>query len=161
MAEQSENVAEQLPPAQEPGSIPTSPQDPVVDPEIARRQKMIVTALIVGGIVFIALIILIVILLLQPGVPTEAIKNVFIIFLAVEMLIVGIAVVVLSVQVATLVNLLQNEVRPMLNSTNDTINNLRGTTEFLSENLVEPVIQLNGYLASLKRMLELMGLNKK
>jgi len=99
--------------------------------------------------------------LLQPGVPTEAIKNVFIIFLAVEMLIVGIAVVVLAVQVATLVNLLQNEVRPMLNSTNDTINNLRGTTEFLSENLVEPVIQLNGYLASLKRMLELMGLNKK
>jgi predicted PurR-regulated permease PerM len=77
------------------------------------------------------------------------------------MLIVGIAVVVLAVQVATLVNLLQNEVRPMLNSTNDTINNLRGTTEFLSENLVEPVIQLNGYLASLKRMLELMGLNKK
>lgn len=161
MAEQSENVAEQYPSAQEPVSIPSSPPDPVVDPEIARRQKMIVTALIVGGIVFIALIILIVILLLQPGVPTEAIKNVFIIFLAVEMLIVGIAVVVLSVQVATLVNLLQNEVRPMLNSTNDTINNLRGTTEFLSENLVEPVIQLNGYLASLKRMLELMGLNKK
>ena len=122
---------------------------------------MIVTALIVGGVIFIALIILIVILLLQPGVPTEAIKNVFIIFLAVEMLIVGIAVVVLAVQVATLINLLQNEVRPMLNSTNDTINNLRGTTEFLSENLVEPVIQLNEYLASLKRMLELMGLNKK
>jgi len=161
MAEQPENVAEQYPPAQESGSIPSSPPEPIVDPEIARRQKMIVTALIVGGIVFIALIILIVILLLQPGVPTEAIKNVFIIFLAVEMLIVGIAVVVLAVQVATLVNLLQNEVRPMLNSTNDTINNLRGTTEFLSENLVEPVIQLNGYLASLKRMLELMGLNKK
>ena len=77
------------------------------------------------------------------------------------MLIVGIAVVVLAVQVATLVNLLQNEVRPMLNSTNDTINNLRGTTEFLSENLVEPVIQLNEYLASIKRMLELMGIKRK
>lgn len=161
MVEQPESIAQQLPPAQEPGSIPLTPPEPVVDPEIARRQKMIVTALIVGGIIFIALIILIVILLLQPGVPTEAIKNVFIIFLAVEMLIVGIAVVVLAVQVATLVNLLQNEVRPMLNSTNDTINNLRGTTEFLSENLVEPVIQLNGYIASLKRMLELMGINKK
>lgn len=161
MVEQPENTAQQLPPDQEPGSIPSAPPEPVVDPDIVRRQKMIVTALIVGGIIFIALIILIVFLLLQPGVPTEAIKNVFIIFLAVEMLIVGIAVVVLAVQVATLVNLLQNEVRPMLNSTNDTINNLRGTTEFLSENLVEPVIQLNGYLASLKRMLELMGLNKK
>ena len=161
MVEKSENAPQQLPPTQAPGGIPSAPPEPVVDPVIARRQKMIVTALIVGGIIFIALIILIVFLLLQPGVPTEAIKNVFIIFLAVEMLIVGIAVVVLAVQVATLVNLLQNEVRPMLNSTNDTINNLRGTTEFLSENLVEPVIQLNGYLASLKRMLELMGLNKK
>jgi hypothetical protein len=122
---------------------------------------MIVTALIVGGVLFMVLIILVVILLLQPGVPTETIKNVFIIFLAVEMLIVGVAVVVLTVQVATLINLLQNEVRPMLQSTNETINTLRGTTEFLSENLVEPVMQLNEYLASLKRMLELMGLKKK
>jgi hypothetical protein len=132
-----------------------------VDPEIARRQKLIVAALIAGGILFIIVVCIIGWALLQPATPTEAIKNVFIIFLAIEMLIVGVAVVVLAVQVATLINLLQNEIRPMLNSTNETINTLRGTTEFLSENLVEPVIQLNGYLASLKRMLELMGLNKK
>jgi hypothetical protein len=161
MVEQSENAAQQLPPTQEPGSIPSAPPESVVDPVIARRQKLIVAALITGGILFIIVICIIGWALLQPTTPTETIKNVFIIFLAIEMLIVGIAVVVLAVQVASLVNLLQNEVRPMLNSTNDTINNLRGTTEFLSENLVEPVIQLNGYLASLKRMLELMGLNKK
>jgi hypothetical protein len=160
MAEPQENLQQDTP--QEPGSTPPAlPPSPEVDPEVVRRQKMIVTALIVGGVIFIALIILVVILLLQPGVPTETIKNVFIIFLAVEMLIVGVAVVVLTVQVATLINLLQNEVRPMLQSTNETINTLRGTTEFLSENLVEPVMQLNEYLASLKRMLELMGLKKK
>jgi hypothetical protein len=161
MVEQPESTAQQLPPAQEPGSIPPTPPEQVEDPEIVRRQKLIVTALIVGGVVIIILLCLIVFWLLQPETPTETIKNIVIVFLAVEMLIVGIAVVVLAVQVATLINLLQNEVRPMLNSTNDTINTLRGTTEFLSENLVEPVIQLNGYLASLKRMLELMGLNKK
>jgi len=160
MVEQQENLQQDTP--QEPGSTPPAlPDVPQVDPEVVRRQKMIVTALIVGGVIFIALIILVVILLLQPGVPTETIKNVFIIFLAVEMLIVGVAVVVLTVQVATLINLLQNEVRPMLQSTNETINTLRGTTEFLSENLVEPVMQLNEYLASLKRMMELMGLKKK
>lgn len=126
-----------------------------------RRQKLIVAALIAAGVLFIIVLCLVVWVLLQPSVPTETIKNVFIIFLAIEMLIVGVAVVVLATQVATLINLLQNEVRPMLISTNETINTLRGTTEFLSENLVEPVIQLNGYLASLKRMLELMGLNKK
>jgi hypothetical protein len=161
MVDQPESPQQSLPQSPDAG-IPTEPSSkPPVDPAVARRQRMIVTALIVGGVVFIVLVVLIVFLLLQPGVPTEAIKNVFIIFLAIEMLIVGIAVVVLAVQVATLINLLQNEVRPMLESTNETINTLRGTTEFLSENLVEPIIQLNEYLASLKRMLELMGLMRK
>jgi len=161
MVDQPESPQQALPQSPDAG-VPIEPSaKPPVDPAVARRQRMIVTALIVGGVVFIVLVVLIVFLLLQPGVPTEAIKNVFIIFLAIEMLIVGIAVVVLAVQVATLINLLQNEVRPMLESTNETINTLRGTTEFLSENLVEPIIQLNEYLASLKRMLELMGLMRK
>jgi hypothetical protein len=161
MVEQPQTPQQPLPPSPETGLVQEQSAAAPVDPEIARRQKLIVTALIVGGIVFIVLVVLMVILLLQPGVPTEAIKNVFIIFLAIEMLIVGIAVVVLTVQVATLINLLQNEVRPMLQSTNETINTLRGTSEFLGENLIEPVIQLNEYLASLKRMLELMGLKRK
>jgi membrane protein implicated in regulation of membrane protease activity len=160
MVTQPEPAPQPLPPPSPSGNPPVTPPTEV-DPAVARRQKMIITALIAGGIIFILLIILIIIFLLQPGVPTEAIKNVFIIFLAVEMFIVGIAVVILTVQVATLINLLQNEVRPMLQSTNETINNLRGTTEFLSENLVEPVMQLNEYLASLKRVLELMGLKQK
>ena len=152
-------------PRQEANSpIESGPQvtpNPPADPAVVRRQKLIIAALICGGILFIIAICIVGWALLQPSVPTEAIKNVFIIFLAVEMLIVGVAVVVLAVQVATLINLLQNEVRPMLQSTVETINNLRGTTEFLSENLVEPVMQLNEYLASIKRMLELMGLKKK
>lgn len=160
MVAKSTSSPQPLPQSSESG-IPPVPATPEVDPAVVRRQKIIVAALIAGGIIFILLIILIIFFLLQPGVPTEAIKNVFIIFLAVEMFIVGIAVVVLTAQVATLINLLQNEVRPMLQSTNETINNLRGTTEFLGENLVEPVIQLNEYLASLKRVLELMGLKQK
>jgi hypothetical protein len=86
---------------------------------------------------------------------------VFIIFMALESLVIGVALVVLVVQLATLINLLQNEVRPMLESTNETINTLRGTTAFLSENLVEPVVKMNEYLAGLRRVLELMGLMKK
>jgi hypothetical protein len=158
MVVQPETPSQEITPPLEPSS--QTPPAPEVDPAVVRRQKLIVAALITGGILFIISICIIGWALLQPSVPTEVIKNLFIIFLAIEMLIVGIAVVVLAVQVATLINLIQNEVRPMLNSTNDTINTLRGTTEFLSENLVEPVLQLNGYLASLKRMLELMGIKK-
>jgi hypothetical protein len=68
---------------------------------------------------------------------------------------------VLVIQLASLINLLQNEVRPILHATSETVNTLRGTAEFLGENVVEPVIKLNGYLAGLKRMLELLGVKPK
>ena len=65
------------------------------------------------------------------------------------------------IQVASLINLLQNEVRPILQATTETVNNLRGTAEFLGENVVQPVIKLNGYLAGLQRVIELMGIKRK
>jgi len=60
-----------------------------------------------------------------------------------------------------LINLLQNEVKPILDATNETVNTLRGTTTFLSENLVEPVIKLNSYLAGIQRVLKLLGLKRR
>ena len=107
------------------------------------------------------LLIVAIYFLLQPTTPTDKIRDVFIIVVALESLIIGVALVVLVVQLASLINLLQNEVRPILKATNDTVNNLRGTAEFLGENVVEPVVKLNGYLAGLARMLELMGVKKK
>jgi hypothetical protein len=78
-----------------------------------------------------------------------------------ESLVIGIALTVLLVQLASLINLLQNEVRPILLATSETVNTLRGTAEFLGESVVEPVIKLNSYLASLRRVLELMGIRQK
>jgi hypothetical protein len=57
--------------------------------------------------------------------------------------------------------LLQNEIKPILQTTNETVNTLRGTTIFLSNNLVEPVIKLNEYLAGLKRLFDLIGLTRR
>jgi hypothetical protein len=99
--------------------------------------------------------------LLQPGAPTETIRDIFIIFMALESLLIGAALVVLIVQFSSLINLLKNEVRPILDATNETVNHLRGTTEFLGENVVEPVIKLSSYLAGMQRMLELFGVKKK
>jgi hypothetical protein len=99
--------------------------------------------------------------LLQPATPTDRIRDVFIIVVALESLVIGVAMIVLIMQLASLINLLQNEIRPILNATNETVNTLRGTAEFLGDNVVEPVIKLNGYLAGLYRMLELMGVRKK
>ena len=119
------------------------------------------TGVIIGGVILLGLLGVAIYFLLQPATPTDKIRDIFIIVVALESLIIGVALVVLIVQLASLINLLQNEVRPILKATTDTVNNLRGTAEFLGENVVEPVIKLNGYLAGLYRMLEMMGIKKK
>ena len=115
----------------------------------------------IGAIILLVLLGLAIVYLLQPASPTDRIRDVFIIVVAFESLVIGVALVILIVQLASLINLIQNEVRPILDATNETVNTLRGTAEFLGENVVEPVIKLNGYLAGLYRMLELMGIKKK
>ena len=138
-----------------------TPEQQAVLREQERRQRIIVAS-VVAGIVLIAVLLSVTIYyLLQPTTPTDQIRDVFIIVVALESLVVGVALIVLIVQMATLINLLQNEVRPILNATNETVNTLRGTVEFLGEEVIEPVMKLSGYLAGLTRMLELMGIKKK
>lgn len=131
------------------------------DLEREKQTKRTMIGVIIGVVLLLALLVFAVIYLLQPASPTDKIRDIFIIVVALESLIIGVALVVLIIQLASLINLLQNEVRPILKATTDTVNNLRGTAEFLGENVVEPVIKLNGYLAGLYRMLELMGVKKK
>ena len=123
--------------------------------------KRTMTIIGIGTVILLILLGVAIFFLLQPATPTDKIRDVFIIVVALESLVIGVALIVLVVQLASLINLLQNEVRPILKATNDTVNNLRGTAEFLGENVVEPVVKLNGYLAGLSRMLELMGIKKK
>jgi len=126
-----------------------------------KQMKRIMIGVTIGAVILLILLGVAIYFLLQPATPTDKIRDVFIIVVALESLIIGVALIVLVVQLASLINLLQNEVRPILKATNETVNNLRGTAEFLGENVVEPVIKLNSYLAGLNRMLELMGVKKK
>lgn len=126
--------------------------------ESLRRQRMIVIWAVIGGLILLAVMVAAIIFLLNPSTPTGKIRDIFIIFMALETLVLGLTLVILIVQIARLINLLQNEIKPILESTNETVNTLRGTTTFLSENLVEPVIKLNEYLAALQKMLSLIGL---
>jgi len=116
---------------------------------------IVIAVLLLGG--FIAGIIL----LVRGGAEQAGlIRDIFIIVMALEFLVIGIALVILIVQVAILTNLLQNEVKPILTSTQDTVNTLKGTVRFLSNNVSEPVIKLNEYLAGLKKLLDILKLTK-
>jgi len=117
---------------------------------------------IIVGVVLVILAVTagIVVLAGQSSEVTTKVRDIFIILLALEMFAIGTALIILIVQVAALTNLLQNEVKPILNSTTDTVNTLKGTVKFLSNNVSEPVIKLNQSLASLNRVLELLKLRK-
>ena len=138
-----------------------SPEEIAAKREQEKQARQTVIGITMGVVVLLILLGVAIFFLLQPATPTDKIRDIFIIVVALESLVIGVALIVLIVQLASLINLLQNEVQPILKATTDTVNNLRGTAEFLGENVVEPVIKLNGYLAGLYRMLELMGVKKK
>ena len=115
---------------------------------------IIFVLLILGGVVAAVLG------LLNENTPTERIRDIFIIFMAFESLVIGAALVILILQIASLMNLLQNEIKPILDATNETVHTLKGTTTFISENIAEPVIKLNASLAGLQRVLEVFGIKK-
>jgi hypothetical protein len=121
-----------------------------------KKQKTRVVLLVGGSILFLGLFVAgIVFLSLNPG-PTVQIRDIFIILMALVSIVIGLALIILIIQLSVLINLLQCEVKPILNSTNETVSTLRGTVSFLSNNLVEPIIKLNEYLAGIKRLLDLM-----
>ena len=128
-------------------------------PEL-RRQRWIIAGIITVVLVILAGIGVAVYFLVKSPAAASNVRDIFIIFMALVSILIGAALVVLIIQVASLINLLRNEVQPILKATNDTVNTLRGTTEFLSENLVEPVIKVNSSIAGLRKFFEVFGLKK-
>lgn len=122
------------------------------------------------GIVIVLILLLVVIVgllgagiyfLSQPGAPTETIRDVIVIIVAFEFMIVGLAALILLVQLARLVNLIQNELRPIIDSASEAANTLRGTAQFLSKNLVSPVINVNSAMAAVRKGLELLNFRRR
>ena len=83
------------------------------------------------------------------------------IFLALEGILIVLALAVLIVQVARLINLLQNEVKPVLKNTQETLNTARGTVEFVSDTVTRPVVQASAFFAGASVMTRnLLGIRR-
>jgi hypothetical protein len=72
---------------------------------------------------------------------TAVVRDIFIIVLALVTIVIGLFLVILIFQLQSLIALLRDEIKPILNSTNQTVSTVRGTTTFVSENLVKPMIE--------------------
>ncbi len=84
----------------------------------------------------------------QFGQVVAVIRDVMFIFLVLEGMLIVIALVILIAQLARLVNLVQNEIKPILKNTQDTVKHAKGTVEFVGKNLTEPVMTANKFVAA-------------
>jgi hypothetical protein len=126
-----------------------------------RQQRLVIGLLIVVGLAILAGGIYAIGYLLQNEAQTETLRDIFIIVLALEFMVIGLALVILLVQLAKLINLLQNEVRPILQSTSQAANTLRGTASFLSQNLVGPVMKVNSTIAAVRRAADMLNFGRR
>ncbi len=127
---------------------------------IEKSRAWVVAIVLLLALIITGLILAVISMVNNPD-QTEIIRDIVIIFMAVESSLIGIVMIILITQLARLTAMLQNEIKPILDSTNETLNTLRGTTTFLSNNLVDPVVKANSVITALRRAIELLPISRR
>ncbi|MBI3740272.1 MAG: hypothetical protein HY257_00760 [Chloroflexi bacterium] len=83
-------------------------------------------------------------------------RDLAIILLAVESLVIGVVLVLLILELRSLIRFLREEVEPILHSADETVRTVRGTTTFVSETLVTPMVRASGFLAGATQALKIL-----
>jgi len=91
------------------------------------------------------------------SVSVEKVRDIFIIILAFESLLIGGALIILIIQLALLSNMIQNEVTPILASTKETVKTVKGTSKFISDKAVTPIVSAASIIAGGRKLFELIG----
>ena len=84
------------------------------------------------------------------------VRDIAIIVLAVESIIIGVVLTLLLLQLRDLTRLLQDEIEPILDSARRTVGTVKGTTLLVSEAIVSPAIRISGFATGLRRVLEVL-----
>ncbi len=84
------------------------------------------------------------------------VRDLAIILLAVESLVVGVVLIVLVLEIRNLAKLLREEIKPILDSADETARTVRGTTVFVSENLVTPMVRASSFASGVAQALRIL-----
>ncbi len=141
--EQTRTVPPQMP-DQGPGKVPLTPEE-----RAAKRTQMMIIG---GAVVFLILLVVAIVLMASFPSATEVVRDIAIVFVAVETFLIGLAMILLIFQIQVLIQVLRDEIQPLLRSVNDTVSTVRGTTEFVSHNMVSPIIKASGFIAGVRRV---------
>jgi hypothetical protein len=82
------------------------------------------------------------------------VRDIFIILLALESLIVVGLLVWLVLELRGLTSLLKKEIKPILTSAQETVSTVRGTTTFVSTNVLAPIVKVQSYVAGFRAIVD-------
>ncbi|MFN8379051.1 MAG: hypothetical protein U0452_10305 [Anaerolineae bacterium] len=122
-----------------------------------RIRRIILTVTLVPallfGIMFLAAIVLALIDIQSAGDAVRMIRDLMIVFIAFELALIFVSVSILLVQVSRLLNLLTEEVAPLLDATQETVQTAQNTVEFAGRNVLNPFIELSAFFTTVMSLL--------
>jgi hypothetical protein len=84
------------------------------------------------------------------------VRDVAIVVLALESIIIGVLLALLLWQVRGLTRLLQDEVKPIFDDARETAGAVKGATKLVSETIVAPLVRVSSVVTGVRRTLELL-----
>lgn len=91
----------------------------------------------------------------------SVIRDLMLIFLILQAILIGVALIAMVVQLSALVNLLQNEIQPILDSTQQASKTVTGTAQFISQRVTTPVVRTFAILAGARAFFREIGSIRK
>jgi hypothetical protein len=88
------------------------------------------------------------------------VRDLAIILLAVESLVIGVVLIILVWEIRSLAKLLREEIKPILDSADETARTLRGTTVFVSDTFVNPMVRVSSFVTGLAQALRILTKHK-
>jgi hypothetical protein len=80
----------------------------------------------------------------------SSLRDLSIVIVALEVIVINIMMVVLIIQITRLIRHLREEVLPILYSTQETVSTMRGTATFMGDRMVQPVVKISSFSAGVR-----------
>ena len=85
---------------------------------------------------------------------SATVRDIAIIIIAIQTIVISVLLGVLIWQVWRFVRMVQMEIKPIIADTQETINTVRGTTNFVSDAVVNPVVKTSSNIIRYRRTLQ-------
>jgi len=145
----------------------TEPQIPAEQPPTESTSKWtiqrvaVLGASVLGGILVVIFLIGLALALFADVQPTAArmqvIRDIFIILIGLELILIVASLAVLIVQIARLITLLKSETKPILENAQEATRSAKNTVDFVSTNVTQPIVRVSSFMAGARVMLRDVG----